>query len=416
MNISYNGKAWLLSIQCNVTGKFDHLGSVTVSNAGDMAQMLSFASQIGKEEIVLVTYGDITDLPVRTFGRLCLGVIQSSNTVAVLKSKKCPQFNLLNLLCNTSDYQLFAMSGATFLELMDRYESKPYDTPLDLAVYIAKFTKVVHLDCPPVNSGSIGGEWFKPFNIKIKQEDILIIIPSRCPENLFDFISRFGGTRYSVCLAVHKRDQAKFTECLGSIDTNLNIKYLLYSYDFNYSRIHNDVIKANMFNYEYFLLLNDDISNFNEDDLWRLMLPMFYGKDYKVGVVGAKLLYTNTNEVQHGGVIVDYNRGALHRGRNKRHIVGSTAHYEEIEAVTFALALTNLECFIRVNGFDENLPFDFNDTDYCLKARQAGYRVIYDSGCVAEHGESKTRKIDGCCGVIKDSDYFKHKWNIGSRK
>ena len=42
-------------------------------------------------------------------------------------------------------------------------------------------------------------------------------------------------------------------------------------------------------------------------------------------------------------------------------------------AVTFACALIDRAVFDAIGGLDEeNLPVAFNDTDFCLRAREAG--------------------------------------------
>jgi GT2 family glycosyltransferase len=50
--------------------------------------------------------------------------------------------------------------------------------------------------------------------------------------------------------------------------------------------------------------------------------------------------------------------------------------------------LTRREVFDRVGGFDETLAVDFNDVDYCLKVRAAGYRIVYTPYAELTHHES----------------------------
>jgi hypothetical protein len=47
------------------------------------------------------------------------------------------------------------------------------------------------------------------------------------------------------------------------------------------------------------------------------------------------------------------------------------------QAVTGALMASRRDVFLKIGGFDEvHLPVEFNDVDYCLRARKAGYRVL----------------------------------------
>jgi GT2 family glycosyltransferase len=64
-------------------------------------------------------------------------------------------------------------------------------------------------------------------------------------------------------------------------------------------------------------------------------------------------------------------------------------------AVTGACLATRRELFERFGGFDEReLKVAFNDVDYCLRAMQAGYRIVYDPFAVLYHFESKSRGYD----------------------
>ena len=47
--------------------------------------------------------------------------------------------------------------------------------------------------------------------------------------------------------------------------------------------------------------------------------------------------------------------------------------------------------FDEVGGFTEKLTVAFNDVELCLKARKAGYQIVYDPYVEAYHYESKSR-------------------------
>ncbi len=407
MEIKYHGHTRLIGIKWDLGLKSEGLDRVTVHKAGYMQDLRLLSAETGDEDLIMVSYGEMPDLTPRLIG-LAYMHVQNGCTVATMKSRVCPQFNVLNLISGKVDHRIFIMSGKTFIKAVNSHTSDIDSFPMTLAIKC----KIVMMDYLQKSN------WCLPLshlNIQMTLQDVLIIIPSKNPENLSDMVSRLGYSNCHICIAIHKRDTEKFLKYFKSMTFNMRIQYMVYDYDFNYSRIHNEVIRANMLNYGKYLLMNDDISGFDVQDIWKMINPLIhslYIEEYKVGVTGAKLIYTGTNEIQHGGVDIDMNRGALHRYRKRLHKDGETGYYEEMEAVTFALAGLDLSCFIAIGGFDENLPFDFNDTDYCLKARKAGYRVVYNSDCVVYHGESVTRKIDGCCGVPEDTKYFKNKWGI----
>lgn len=409
MELKYNGHTKLIGVRCDLGVNLEGIDRVTVHKVGQMSDLGQLSAETCDEGLILLSYGEKPDITPRLIA-LAYMQVHNGRIVATMKSKTCPQFNVLNLITNKSDHRIFMMSGKTLKEIMACHKSGIESLPMTLAIKC----KIIEFDCLQKSN------WCLPLgylnmDIPIDIQDILIIIPSRNPENLSDLISRLGYSRCHICLAIHTRDVDKFKEYFKGIKLNVHVKYMIYDYEFNYSRIHNEVIRANMLDYGKYLLVNDDISGFGVQDIWKMINPLMhslYIEEYKVGITGAKLIYTGTNEIQHGGVDIDMNRGALHRYRKRLHKDGEIGYYEEMEAVTFALAGLDLSCFIAIGGFDENLPFDFNDTDYCLKARKAGYRVVYNSDCVVYHGESITRKVDGCCGVSRDIKYFKTKWGI----
>ena len=50
--------------------------------------------------------------------------------------------------------------------------------------------------------------------------------------------------------------------------------------------------------------------------------------------------------------------------------------------------MTRRRVFEQVGGFNEKLRVDFNDVDYCLKVRRAGYRIVFTPYARLYHHES----------------------------
>src|SRR5262249_1127799 len=63
-------------------------------------------------------------------------------------------------------------------------------------------------------------------------------------------------------------------------------------------------------------------------------------------------------------------------------------------AVTAACLLIRRSVFDAVGGFDEELAVAFNDVDFCLKVRAAGYRNIWTPFAELIHHESVSRGRD----------------------
>ena len=53
--------------------------------------------------------------------------------------------------------------------------------------------------------------------------------------------------------------------------------------------------------------------------------------------------------------------------------------------------LTPIAVFDAVGGFTELLPGNYNDVDYCMKLRMAGWSIVYEPAAVLYHFESQSR-------------------------
>ena len=116
--------------------------------------------------------------------------------------------------------------------------------------------------------------------------------------------------------------------------------------------------------------------------------------DPHVGAVGARLLYPDAT-LQHAGVVVGMGGLASHLF-HKEHkgvdgIFGPEHWYRNLTAVTAACLLTSRRAFDSVEGFDETLELVYGDTDYCLRLRGAGFRVVYTPDAELLHHESQSR-------------------------
>jgi GT2 family glycosyltransferase len=117
-----------------------------------------------------------------------------------------------------------------------------------------------------------------------------------------------------------------------------------------------------------------------------------------VGAVGARLLYAD-GTLQHAGVVLGVEGVAGHdcvgEAPERGGYFGRTHLQRSTLAVTGACLATRRRLFEQVGGFDEvNLKVAFNDIDYCLRLRSAGYRIVYNPFAVLYHFESKSRGFD----------------------
>jgi len=168
---------------------------------------------------------------------------------------------------------------------------------------------------------------------------------------------------------------------------------------FNFSRAIN--LGAGRARGEYLLLLNDDTEPIA--DGW-LEAMLAQSQRPEVGVVGARLLGRD-GEPQHEGVVLGI-WGLPAANLPFRHW-GLGNCLRDCSAVTAACMMTRRDVFDKLGGFDEGMRLGWNDVDYCLRARQAGYAVIYTPAAVLRHDEGSTR---GATPHPEDDAVFRRRW------
>jgi O-antigen biosynthesis protein len=146
---------------------------------------------------------------------------------------------------------------------------------------------------------------------------------------------------------------------------------------------------------DIYLLVNNDVEVIDPSWLKEMVSCLAYGD---VGVVGAKLLYPNRLS-QHLGVIVGFGGYAGHWFMEEPETfpgpMGRLAVRQSLTAVTGACLLITKSCWDRIGPMDsERFRIAYNDIDLCLRARQAGYRVVWTPFATLIHHESASRGSD----------------------
>jgi GT2 family glycosyltransferase len=147
-----------------------------------------------------------------------------------------------------------------------------------------------------------------------------------------------------------------------------------------------------MANGEIVGLINNDIEVISEDWLDEMVsLAIQPG----VGAVGAKLLYPD-GRIQHAGVIAGIGGVAGHAHklfpRDSYGYFSRCAVISSFSAVTAACLVVRKAVYEQVGGLNESdLAVAFNDVDFCLRVRDAGYRNVWTPYAELFHHESATR-------------------------
>lgn len=162
---------------------------------------------------------------------------------------------------------------------------------------------------------------------------------------------------------------------------------------FNFSRMCN--LGASLANGELYLFLNDDMEIIQEN--WLTLLADKAVLPY-AGAVGAKLLYPDSDIIQHAG-ITNLRVGPAHKlqllSDTEVHYYGKNRFVHDVMAVTGACLLLRKEVFEEAGGFAEELAVAFNDVDLCYTIFEMGYSNIVRNDVALYHHESLSRGRDG---------------------
>ena len=138
------------------------------------------------------------------------------------------------------------------------------------------------------------------------------------------------------------------------------------------------------------VLLNTDV-DVRPNWLTELVRPIV--EDATVGITGSKLYYGDGRTLQHAGVMMEYPRGLGRHRFYQEEDVGQSDTLCEVDSVTGAAMAIRQTVLQTIGCLDEDFsPFYYEETDFCLRARAAGFKIMYAPQSVAIHHESMTFK------------------------
>lgn len=190
-------------------------------------------------------------------------------------------------------------------------------------------------------------------------------------------------------------DNGSCSEAKKDIEKYLSdngIRYIYKPMGFNFSKMCNMGVEAS--EGEYILLLNDDIEIFQND--WMDILVGQASLDY-AGAVGAKLLYPDTDLIQHIGITNLYIGPSHNEMKNSDaqiYYFGRNRMNYNYLAVTGACLMVEKNKYIEAGMLDESLAIAYNDVDLGFSLYKKGYYNVVRNDVILYHHESVSRGID----------------------
>jgi GT2 family glycosyltransferase len=174
------------------------------------------------------------------------------------------------------------------------------------------------------------------------------------------------------------------------------IRVLRQPGEFNFSKMNNRAVREAALG-EYICLLNNDTAPLDGEWLGEMVA---LARRPDVGVVGAKLFYPD-GRLQHGGVILGVGWGSpaehpyLGEPGNALGYWGRLHVVQGFSAVTAACLVTRRSVYEQVGALDEEeFAVAYNDVDYCLRVRKAGYLVVWTPFARLLHEAGASQRAD----------------------
>ncbi len=194
---------------------------------------------------------------------------------------------------------------------------------------------------------------------------------------------------YEIVVLDNGSREAATLAYFAQLEAHPKVRVVPFDFPFNYSAINN--FGAGVAKGELLGLINNDIEVISPGWL-REMVSHAIRPD--IGVVGAMLYYPN-NTIQHAGVILGIGGVAGHCYSGSWRGYGGDKFraglVQNLSAVTAACMVMRATVFAEVGGLDERLTVAFNDIDFCIRVRDAGYRNLWTPFAELYHHESATR-------------------------
>jgi len=219
-----------------------------------------------------------------------------------------------------------------------------------------------------------------------------------CVDALDRSLKKVGGNHHIIVA-----DNASNPPCQKSLMKPSGIELLRFDRPARFARANNAA--AALQPSDFYLLLNNDVILAEEALACMLRLLV---ETPSAGICGSRLLFPD-GSLQHCGVVFGPGDvGPYHVSRKKPAHQASRMN-QEFQAVTGACLLVRKQVWDELGGLDESYPFGLEDIDFCLRARQRGWRVFCCGETDSLHFEAST---PGRVALdIPSRKLFMERWN-----
>jgi glycosyltransferase involved in cell wall biosynthesis len=226
---------------------------------------------------------------------------------------------------------------------------------------------------------------------------VSLVIPTRDRVHLLkvcidSILERTTYPDFEIIVVDNQSGERETLEYLAEVGRDPRVRVLHYDAPFNYSAINNYAVREARGS--IIGLINNDVEVITPQWLDEMV---GHAARPDVGAVGAMLYYPN-DTIQHAGVIVGLHGVAGHaysaKPRGYPGQMNRARLTQSLTAVTAACLVVRKEIYDAVGGLDEQIFVAFNDVDFCLRVRSAGYRNVWTPFAELYHYESASRGLE----------------------
>jgi len=248
---------------------------------------------------------------------------------------------------------------------------------------------------------------------------VSLIIPTRNAVDLIQrcidsILEKTTYSNYEIIIVDNGSDDADTLRYLHALASESRIRVLRDDSPFNYSALNNRAVQQA--NGEIIALLNNDIEVISPEWLSEMVSLAIQPE---IGAVGARLLYPD-DTIQHAGLVLGILGVAgnvhKHTPRSTKGYFGRASLINDFSAVTAACMVVRKSIYEEVGGLNEaDLTVAYNDVDFCLRIREAGYRNVWTPYAELYHHESATRGNEDDDPVkqarfMREFNYMRQRW------
>lgn len=309
-------------------------------------------------------------------------------------------------------YHWRAIEGSTALSS----NAKDYTTEAGLKA-LQDFFAVTSLDVK-VTKGELSNCYRVIWPLPVPAPMVSLLIPTRNGYELLkqcidSILAKTTYRHYEILVLNNQTTCKKTLSYFAELKGYGHIRVIDYDHPFNYSAINN--FAATHAQGSILGLINNDIEVISPQWLEEMVRQV---SRPDIGCVGAKLLYPDAR-IQHAGVVLGIAGVA---GHSHKYFSNRNPGYfsrlrltQNYSAVTAAALLVRKSVFNEVGGLDEqHLRVAFNDVDFCLKVREAGYRNLWTPYAELYHHESVSRGHEDTpekqARFKREAEFMKEKW------